>query len=74
MMPFQIVELPNYKPDKNIERKVMPNSFAHRKEAVAMVELAISKYSGSGYEEEQVYWWAKDDAGEVTRFIIEAIE
>jgi hypothetical protein len=73
-MPFQIVELPNYNAEKPIERKVLPNSFTERKEAIAMVELTISKYFGFGYEKEQDYWWAKDEVGGVTRFIIEGIE
>ncbi|MES1155218.1 MAG: hypothetical protein ABUL48_02195 [Pseudorhodoplanes sp.] len=71
-MAFQIVEyaFDADTPDQRT-KKVIPESFATRDQAVGEIQALIALRGEGGFNEEQDYWWANDKRGLRYHFLVE---
>ena len=55
-----------------LSNRYLPLQFPHRNEAVAHIEVLQAQFLNRGYNDEHVFWWARnDDAAEFYRWTIE---
>ena len=73
-MAFQVVELTVDADHNVIDRKVIPNRYLTRKEAIDAIKGWVSGFPKFGYEPTGDFWWTKTEDGKAQiRFIIESV-
>jgi len=72
-MVFQIVEIETTTNNGLAGRKIIASPVSEQSEAVQMIEVMIAGLSDGGFDQEHGYWWGRDAAGTVFRFIIESL-
>ena len=73
-MAFQVVELTVDADHTVIDRKVLPNRYMTRKEAVEAIKGWVPSFPRFGYEPEGDFWWTmKEDGKAQIRFIVESV-
>jgi hypothetical protein len=73
-MAFQVVELTLDADNNVIDRKAIPYPYPTRKDAVDTIESVVRRFSESGYEPEDGFWWGLTGDGSTrVKFIIEEV-
>ncbi len=52
------------------KRSVLPGRHGDGAKAQVFLEEKLSKYPSHGFDDQHGYWWARDEAGELHRFVI----
>ena len=53
-----------------VKRTILPGRYGDGSRALAFIRAELAKYASHGHDEEHGYWWGRDEAGEIHRFVI----
>jgi transcriptional regulator with XRE-family HTH domain len=67
---YQVVQIETGAYGEQILRTVIGPPFPIRSEAVSLAKNEARAFAAHGYNEEHTYWWGRNSAGSVFRFVV----